>query len=149
MLPALQVRRLSLNEVLTEDSLAPVGMAGRSRVGRTRALIMAGQVAVASFLLVGAALLGRTFSALWTTDRGYEPANVLTARVMLPARLFKPDVRASFLRDLLDQVSAMPGVRAAGFTTVLPLGNVESLFGFKLPGRGGGRWSKRKRRHES
>ncbi len=137
MLPALQVRRLSLVEALTEDSRAPVGLGGRSNVGRMRAVIMAGQIAVASFLLVGAALLGRTFSALWTTDRGYEPANVLTARLMLPDRLFKPEVRASFLRDLLDQMAATPGVQAAGFTTVLPLGNVESLYGFKLPGRGG------------
>lgn len=137
MLPALQVRRLSLVEALTEDSLAPVGLGGRSNVGRMRAVIMAGQIAVASFLLVGAALLGRTFSALWTTDRGYEPANVLTAGLMLPDRLFKPEVRASFLRDLLDQMAATPGVQAAGFTTVLPLGNVESLYGFKLPGRGG------------
>ena len=136
-LPALQVRRLNLVDALTEDSLAPVGMGGRSTVARLRAVIMAGQIAVASFLLVGAALLGRTFSALWTADRGYEPANVLTARLMLPDRLFKPDVRASFLRDLLDQMAATPGVQAAGFTTVLPLGNVESLYGFKLPGRAG------------
>ena len=137
LLPAWQVRRLSLVEALTEDSLAPIGMAGRSSVSRMRALIMAGQVAVAAFLLVGAALLGRTFAALWTADRGYEPGNVLTARLLLPDRLMKPEVRSAFLRDLMDRVRAMPGVRSSGFTTILPLVNVESLYGFKLPGRGG------------
>ncbi|HYN10437.1 MAG TPA: ABC transporter permease [Vicinamibacterales bacterium] len=136
LLPAWQVRRLSLVEVLTEDSLAPVGLAGRSKVGRMRALIMAGQVAVASFLLVGAALLGRTFVALWNTDRGYEPANVMTVRLLLPNRLFKPDVRSGFVRDLLDRVTAIPGVRSAGFTTILPLGTAESAMSFKLPARG-------------
>ncbi|HEY7473838.1 MAG TPA: ABC transporter permease, partial [Vicinamibacterales bacterium] len=136
LLPAWQVRRVSLVEALTEDSLAPVGMAGRSNVGRMRALIMAGQVAIASFLLVGAALLGRTFVSLWHADRGYEPANVLTARLLLPNRLFKPDARASFLRDLLDRVTTMPGVRAAGVTTILPLGTAEAVMGFKLPARG-------------
>jgi predicted permease len=137
LLPAWQVRRLSLVDVLTEDSLAPVGMAGRSSVGRIRALIMAGQIAVAAFLLVGAVLLGRTFAALWTADRGYEPANVLTAQLLLPERVIKPDVRAAFLRDLLDRVRAMPGVRGSGFTTILPLANAESFLGFKMPGRAG------------
>ncbi len=136
LLPAWQVRRLSLVSVLTEDSLAPVGIAGRSNVGRTRALIMAGQVAVATFLLVGAALLGRTFVALWNTDRGYEPANVLTARLLMPSRLFKPDVRSTLLRDLIDHVDAIPGVRHAGFTTILPLTSVESVMSFRLPASG-------------
>ena len=138
VLPALQVRRLALVEALTEDSLAPVGTAGRSSVGRTRALIMIGQVAVASVLLVGAALLGRTFVALWNSDRGYEPVNVLTARLLMPDRLFSKESRAAFVRDLLDRIATMPGVRSAGFTTVLPLMNVESLMGFKMPGRGPG-----------
>ena len=74
LLPAWQVRRLSLVEVLTEDSLAPIGIARRSSVGRMRALIMTGQVAVAAFLLVGAALLGRTFAALWTVDQAMSPS---------------------------------------------------------------------------
>jgi len=138
MLPALQVRRLTLVEALTEDSLAPVGAARRTSVGRTRALIMVGQVAIASVLLVGAALLGRTFAALWNSDRGYEPANVLTALVLMPDRLFSPETRSVFLRDLLEHVAAMPDVRSAGFTTVLPLMNVESLMSFKMPGRGPG-----------
>jgi predicted permease len=138
VLPALQVRRLTLVEALTEDSLAPVGTAGRSSVGRTRASIMIGQVAVASVLLVGAALLGRTFVALWKSDRGYEPGNVLTARLLMPDRLFSKESRAAFVRDLLDRIATMPGVRSAGFTTVLPLMNVESLMGFKMPGRGPG-----------
>jgi predicted permease len=137
LLPAWQVRRLSLVDVLTEDSLAPVGLSGRSGIGRTRTLIMAGQIAVAAFLLVGAALLGRTFAALWTADRGYEPANVLTARLLMPVRVLQPDVRVAFLRDLLDRVRTMPGVRSAGFTTILPLVNVESFLGFKMPGRAG------------
>jgi predicted permease len=138
MLPALQVRRVTLVEALTEDGLAPVGAAGRTNVGRTRALIMVGQVAIASVLLVGAALLGRTFAALWNSDRGYEPSNVLTARLLMPDRLFSPETRAVFLRDLLARVAAMPDVGSAGFTTVLPLMNVESLMSFKMPGRGPG-----------
>ena len=42
---------------------------------------MAGQVAVACMLLVGAALLGRSFIALTHAERGYDPANLLTASV--------------------------------------------------------------------
>jgi hypothetical protein len=60
-LPASLARRLNLVEALTEDSLAPVGASLRTRVSRTRSIIMVGQVAVAALLLVGAALLTRSF----------------------------------------------------------------------------------------
>jgi predicted permease len=137
VLPALQTRRLNLVSTLTEDSLAPVGAGRRSTVGRLRALIMVGQMAVATVLLVGAALLVRTFVALWQADRGYEPSHVLTAALVLPDRSFQPAARMAFLRDALARLETTAGVTAAGFTSILPLSNYEALMGFRLPGPNG------------
>ena len=138
-LPALQTRRLNLVAALTEDSLAPVGIGSRSTAGRLRAAIIVGQIAVATLLLVGAALLTRSFAALWQVDRGYEPRHVLTAVLLLPDRSFTPPARTAFLRDVLAGLRAMPGVTAAGFTSILPLTDSEALFGFRLQGPDGAR----------
>ena len=69
LLPVWRVWRVRLVDALSEDSQAPVGLSIRTSVGRLRMGIIVGQVAAASVLLVGALLLGRSFSALWNADR--------------------------------------------------------------------------------
>ena len=136
LLPAMQARRINLVEALTEDSLAPVGGSTRIRTARTRALIMAGQVAVASVLLIGGSLLIRSFAAMWRVDRGYDVTNVLTARLPLPDASFTPARRAQLLAGVLDRLHATPGVTRAAFTTVLPLSSIDQLLAFNLPPSG-------------
>jgi len=85
LVPTLQTRRIDLVQSLAEDSLAPVGAGARTRVARVRAVIMAGQIAIACVLLIGAGLLGRSLQALIGIDRGYDPHNLLTARLPLPS----------------------------------------------------------------
>lgn len=131
LLPVWHLRRLRLVDALLEDGQAPAGLSGRTAVGRWRMGIMVAQVATAALLLVGAGLLGRSFSALWNTDRGYDPVNVLTARVPMPDR--SPARRAEVMRDVLTHVRARPGVRAAGFSTVVPISASDALMGFTLP----------------
>lgn len=133
LLPVWHLRRLRLVDALLEDGQAPAGISGRTAVGRWRMGIMVAQVATAALLLVGAGLLGRSFSALWNTDRGYDPVNVLTARVPMPERSFTPARRAEVMRDVLTQVRARSGVRAAGFSTVVPVSTSDALMGFTLP----------------
>ncbi|GMV23801.1 MAG: hypothetical protein AMXMBFR57_37500 [Acidimicrobiia bacterium] len=135
LLPVWQARRLRLVDVLTEDGQAPVGLSRRTSVGRLRLVILVAQVAAATVLLVGAALLGRSFAALWQTDRGYQPLNALTARVPLPDPPFSPARRADVLDQMLSRLRGVPGVQHAGFTSALPLTNVEGLMGFTMPPR--------------
>src|SRR5688572_9479961 len=85
LFPTMQARRIDLVQALAEDSLAPVGGGARTRVARVRAVIMAGQIAIACILLIGAGLLGRSLQALIDVDRGYDPHNLLTARLPLPS----------------------------------------------------------------
>ena len=133
LLPAIHTRRVNLVESLTEDSLAPVGGGSRSRTARARTVIMAGQVAVASVLLIGASLLIRSFVALLTADRGYDVSNVLTAHVPMPAPVYTDERRSAIMSGVIERMRGMPGVTEAAFTTVLPFSGPGSLLAFTLP----------------
>ena len=132
LLPAARIRRQDLVTSLSEDGTAPVGGRGSTGVGRARMAIMAGQIAIACVLLVGASLLGRSFFALISTDRGYNPAGVLTARLSLPASLFTPERRYVVLQALLDRMTRMPAVADVAFTSELPLTAGGSTSSFTL-----------------
>lgn len=119
LLPAWHTRRVNLVETLSEDGVAPIGGAMRSPMARTRALIMAGQVAIACMLLVGAALLTRSFVSLVRADRGYDPVNVLTARLPLPPG-YPAERRSQLLEALLERLCVVPGVTHAAYGTALP-----------------------------
>jgi predicted permease len=132
LLFALQARRVDIVAALAEDGRAPAGGGARSRAGRMRALIISGQMAVACALLVGAALLTRSFGALLDADRGYDPANVLTAALPLPDGRFTGAARATLMTTLLARLHAVPGVTHAAFTTALPLTRGDTLASFPV-----------------
>jgi len=129
--PAWHARRVDLVESLSEDGSAPVGHGLRLRTARARSIIMAGQLAVSCVLLVGAALLVRSFTALLHADRGYDPTNVLTARVSLPND-YSMERRIAFLEGIAERLRAMPGVRAAAYGNALPLLTSGGFRGFKM-----------------
>ena len=135
LLPALRLRRLNLVESLAEDGISPAGGTGRTGVARARLLIVTGQIAVACVLLVGALLLGRSFLELLHAERGYEPAPVMSARLALPAAAYTATRRSEALGQIVDRLGRMPGVRAAAFTTELPLTPGGSTSAFTLPSR--------------
>jgi predicted permease len=135
-LPALRVRRLNLVESLADDGAAAV-FGGRSRTARARLLIMTGQVAIACVLLVGASLLGRSFIAMLTAERGYDPAGVLTARLSFSLPGSPPERRLATVERILERLAGMPGATAVAFTSELPLTPGGSTSGFTLPSRRG------------
>ncbi|HEX3704913.1 MAG TPA: ABC transporter permease, partial [Vicinamibacterales bacterium] len=120
LLPAWHTRRANLVETLSEDGVAPIGGALRSPMARTRASIMAGQVAIACVLLVGAALLARSFVSLVHVDRGYDPLDVLTARLPVPPG-YPAERRGQLLDTLIERLKQVPGVSHAAYSTALPL----------------------------
>jgi predicted permease len=135
VLPAFRVGRLNLVESLAEDGASPAGGRGRTNVACVRLLIVTGQIAVACVLLVGALLIGRSFFALLTIDRGYDPAQTLTARLSLPAPAFTATRRTEVLGGIVDRISAVPGIRAAAFSTELPTTPGGSTSAFTMPSR--------------
>jgi predicted permease len=129
--PAWQTRRLDLVRGLEDDGRTPVGGGLRTPVARLRAAIMAGQVAVACVLLIGAGLLGRSLQSLIHIDRGYEPAQLLTARLsMPPGTTFQAG--GGMLQSITDRVRALPGVTQASFGNALPLVSVGNMSGLNV-----------------
>jgi putative ABC transport system permease protein len=132
LVPALQSRRVDLAPSLAEDSIATLGGAKHSNAARTRAAIMVGQIAVACLLMVGAGLLGRSLSALINVDRGYDPKNVLTARLPLPPRTTFAQA-APMLEELQERMRAVRGVSEAAFGNALPLVSAGGMSGLTVP----------------
>jgi putative ABC transport system permease protein len=118
---------------MREDAGATGLAFNRSATARLRALIMAGQVAVACLLLAGAALVGRTFLAMLDVDRGYDPANVLTATIATPPGLFTDERRSALVDRVLERLRARPDVVVAGATVVLPLSRGDMVMAMQLP----------------
>lgn len=79
--------------------------------------LVVGQVAVATVLLTGAALLVRTVSELMAEDAGFEPERALVVKLPLGAGT---QDRAAFVQNVLERVRTLPGVQVAGMGTSLP-----------------------------
>ena len=115
--PMLVVHQGSLETMLRAGSRSVA--AGRSRF---RSALVVSQVAVALVLLVGAALLGRTFLELRRVPLGYQPEHLLAVGVWAPADAY-PDASRwrVFYQELLRRVQAVPRVDAAATVSVRPL----------------------------
>ena len=80
------------------------------------------QVSLATMLLVGAGLLIGSFVRLSRVDLGFAPARALTFELIVPDGLAAAR-RLALATDLSARLSALPGVRAAGFTGAAALSN--------------------------
>ena len=106
------------------------------RGGRVRDLLVAGQVAVAVVLLVGAGLLLRTLQAVEGVDRGYRDGQVLSMLVDPMSSTYPTDeAELRFYQSVEDEIRALPGVRHVAWATTLPLGeSYEGTSPFEIEG---------------
>jgi putative ABC transport system permease protein len=132
LFPAFSVSRTDLNSTLKESS----NRAGTGfRQAKTRSLLVITEVALAMVLLVGAALLIRTFVALRLVNAGFDAHNVLTMEMSMNGdRFSKTAAIAQLSRDGRQRLDAIPGVESSAFTCCLP---VDGQFGlpFAIAGR--------------
>lgn len=93
---------------------------------RARSLLLVAQVALVVVLLSGGALLMRTVQGLLRTDLGLDGRDALVARLVLtPATAFEGRDRWPLVRQLLDRIRTVPGVRFAGAGSSLPPENAQ------------------------
>jgi putative ABC transport system permease protein len=119
-----------------QNSLKDGARADDARGGRLRSLLVVAEIAIALVLLAGAGLLIRSFARLITVDPGFRPEQVLTAKISIPGvRYDTPGKIVRFYDDLVKRVEAMPGVRAAGGVSFLPLAGPAAATGFEIEGR--------------
>ena len=119
--PAFQWSRSCLAGTLKEGSPEATGGFRLLRSNRTRAALAAAQAALAIVLLVGAGLLLRSFVGLISIDRGYDPANVIAARIRNPDRGAPSRPFSMALLGETQEVARLPGVTAVGLSSGLPL----------------------------
>ncbi|HMD99612.1 MAG TPA: ABC transporter permease [Terriglobia bacterium] len=116
--PALRVAKMSLTESLNETGRGS-GSGGKEHSGLRSALVVS-EVSLAVVLLLGAGLLIQSFLRLIRVDPGFDPHHVLTFQLDTPAEKQGAQVPA-FFRDVVTQISALPGVSSASAVASLPL----------------------------
>ena len=130
--PAFQTSKTDLQETLKEGGRSGTGTVNR----RLRNLLVVGEVSLAVVLLVGAGLLVRSFHRLEQVDPGFNPQNLLVMQVSLPKNKY-PEVQQRDLLygEMLGQIRSLPGVKAVGATSVLPMSGYGTSSSFGIEGK--------------
>jgi len=96
------------------------------RRNRLRSGLIAAEVALSVVLLIGAGLLLKSFAHLRSVEPGFDPHNLLTMQVTLPAvRYSDPRSRIAFFGQLAERLSQIAGVQSAALVSQLPLAGGE------------------------
>ncbi len=137
MAPALRISRLDLSATLKDASR---GSAGTSAVwGRgnsLRRLLVIAELALCVILLIGAGLLIRSFAHLQNVSPGFNAKNVLTLELTLSGPKYKdPQMVLATYRDLWNRLGGLPGVKACGAVSALPLSQMFAWGPITVEGR--------------
>jgi putative ABC transport system permease protein len=106
---------------------------GSARSGALRSVLVMAEVALALILLIGAGLLVRSFEKLRTVNLGFHPGNVLAMTVELSGKSYESTDRIHrFDSEILERISHVNGVTAAGLVNWLPMSEALVQGDFKL-----------------
>jgi putative ABC transport system permease protein len=114
------------------------GASAPAAAGRARRALVVVQLALALTLLTGAGLLLKSFARLQQVDPGIRPTGVLTAAVVLPSARYPEESTTPFYERLLERIRALPGVRAAAASSIVPFGTNFDRIGVEVEGRPSG-----------
>jgi putative ABC transport system permease protein len=117
LVPALRHSTAGTSEALKDSARSTAGLHRR----RLRNALVVSQIAVAMVLLVGAALLMRSFWDLTHVDTGFNADRILTWKTSLSGPAYQQKAaKQAFFAELIRHLEAMPSVRDIGATTTLP-----------------------------
>jgi putative ABC transport system permease protein len=132
LVPAISASRSDLITSLNENS-SRSGMGLRH--GKIRSLLVVSEIALALVLVIGAALLIRTFLKLEDVNPGFTTHNVLSASMSISGDRFRTTGPvAEIVRDGRERLMAVPGVLDASASSCLPLQGCFGM-GFDVLGR--------------
>jgi putative ABC transport system permease protein len=124
--PALAVGRADIQTAIKDSSRGST--AGRKSQQWRQAMIVA-EAAVAVMLLAGAGLMIESLRDLTRANPGFDPKNVVTVRLLLPAAKYDAERALQFYRQGVQRIAALPGVKSVAAATSLPLlNNLEVRF---------------------
>ena len=119
VLPALRYGQVEPGNVLKSNSRNMTG--GRSAL-RTRAFLIASQIGLSATLLYATGLFLASFLRVLHVDKGFSADQMLALDIALPRSVYsRPESRVGFYDEVLPKLAALPGVRAVGVTSLLPL----------------------------
>src|SRR6058998_53763 len=133
LVPGLASARPELTEALKEGGRSSTQGTGRNRL--RNGLVIA-EIALALVLLSGAALLMKSFARLQHVNPGFNPRGALTFEISLPKVQYLDDPSIiRFNNEAQRRIVALPGVQAAGFSTILPLAGTNADSSFAIEGQ--------------
>jgi putative ABC transport system permease protein len=119
LLPAWQASKPELQATLEHGSRTAGAATGRQRL---RQLLVVFQVSIAVMLVIGAGLMIKSFWRLRQVDPGFAPENVISMSLTLPSSKYADPQRINiFYNQLIERLSALPGVQAAAIAYDHPL----------------------------
>lgn len=133
MAPAFTAARANVQSALRDGGRGETGT-GSTRLLRNALVVV--EVALALQLIVGATLMVDTFRRIALSDPGFRMTNVLTLGITLPEKEYPTDsVVVNYFDNLEARVAALPGVEAAGVTTVLPMTWLDERTAVEIEGK--------------
>jgi putative ABC transport system permease protein len=139
--PALKTSRVNLRATL--EGAGGRGSTTDAARQRSQGLLVIGQVALASLLLVSATLLIQSFQSLQRVPLGFDPHNLLTVGIKLPSSKYQtasdhsPNTAemAGFYDSLLQQVQRIPAVEAFALGSNTPFNGDNNSMDFGVVGQ--------------
>jgi predicted permease len=132
VLPAWRLSQLRPIHAMREGSRTLAGGRGQQRVHN--ALVIA-QTAIGLVLLIGSGLLVRSFVSIQNVDPGFDPQHVLTARLEVSFDKLDHEQHLQFYKQVLERLSAVPGVQSASAGWPLPMSDTNASVSFSIVGR--------------
>ena len=134
--PALRSVKVDLNSSLKSGGRSTQTDGGFSLSRhRLRSLLVVSELALSLMLLIGAGLLIRSFVRIQGVSPGFNPEHVISMRLGSSAQRFQNrDARNQFFHQLLEKVSAVPGVKAEGSVSNLPFTSSVGWGGISVEG---------------
>ena len=119
LMPSLLAARQDLNQTLKEGKGSAEQGSGR---GRSQALLVIAEVAVAAILVTGAGVLIKSFGKLTSVNPGFDAQNLTTFSLKLSETRYPlPAQRAEFFRRAVEEIQTIPGVQSTAAVRYLPV----------------------------
>ena len=126
LVPALQGSGGGIDDALGAEGRTATGSIG---VRRLRRALVGSQFAIATPLLVVAALLLISLNALRRVDLGFDTHNMLTGRITLP---YMDNRVATFFDDLQRRLRSLPGITSVAYSDGRPPNDVDNFNNFRV-----------------
>ena len=132
VLPAWRMSRFDPLLALREGSRGVTNARGQSRL---QGWVVVAEIALGLILLIGSGLLIRSFVRIMHVDPGFDPHNVLTARLNVPESRYSRERRIEFYHRLMPRIAALPGVQSVAAAYPVPLTGGNIRLAFAIEGR--------------